>query len=107
MAEERLNAQAWAFKCMGSHHDAHGGWAWYPKNWAELAEAEGYYVWDTEFLGSEADFQRYERYYNLLRVMFEPETFLLETGDSRMFIVFDSACDAIKFRFELAALDLT
>jgi hypothetical protein len=92
---------------MRAVQDELGGWNWYPKNWNELAEAEGYYVWDQEFLGSDADYKRYERYYELLVEMFPPKTFFLESGASRMFIVFDSACDAITFRFELAARGLT
>lgn len=107
MAEPRLSAEKWAFKCMGATQDELGGGNWYPKNWSELAEAEGYYVWEQEFLGSDADYKRYERHYELLVEMFPLGTYLLEAGASRLFIIFDSACDAITYRFEATARGLT
>jgi hypothetical protein len=74
----------------------------YSQTWAEDAEADGFYVWILDFSGSNADYARLSLFHTMLDGLFGRDHYMIETGENLMRIVFDSASDAIRFRFALA-----
>lgn len=95
----RLSALDWGLAYMSSKgwREHHG----YSQTWAEDAEAEGYYCWVQEFLGSNDEYSRLDRWYPLLTELLGEDGYLVEVGDGQQRIVFGSASEAVMFRLKV------
>jgi hypothetical protein len=66
------------------------------------AEDAGHFLWVNEFLGSHQDYERLHLWYIVLATMFDDAQYLVEVRDDLLFVLFDTASNAILFRFALA-----
>jgi hypothetical protein len=95
---KRLSALEWGVNHLISNDLIDGG----PQQLIAKAEADGYFLWITEFVGTTVDYLRLEVWYKLLDRMFEADSYMVETKLEYCCILFDSASDAVRFRFALA-----
>jgi hypothetical protein len=93
----RLSALEWGVKHLISNDLIDSE----PQQLITMAEADGYFLWVTEFIGTTADYLRLEVWYKLLDHMFEAGNYMVETKLEYCCILFESASDAIQFRFAL------
>jgi hypothetical protein len=70
--------------------------------WVQEAERDGYFLWATAFPGSRQDYERLQLTYEVLDQMFNTDQFLIEVRDDMQYLLFESASDAILFRFAMA-----
>jgi hypothetical protein len=70
--------------------------------WIQEAERHGYFLWVSEFPGTRLDYQRLQLTYDVLIQMFDSDQYLVEVRDDMQYVLFDSASNAILFRFEMA-----
>lgn len=96
---ERLSPVHWAVKQMRQYYVESNKGSWYPPNWEQLAEDAGYFFHMNEFHG---DYNKLEKEILLAQKMFGSNNVFFEVGNGHLFMVFDSAVDAFRFRFELA-----
>jgi len=94
----RLSAFEWGVKHLISNDLIDSD----PQQLITKAEADGYFLWVTEFIGTTVDYLRLEAWYKLLDLMFEADSYMVETKLEYCCILFESASDAVRFRFEVA-----